>query len=479
MEKNIDLQSLLGNGTDGSQPPEIEEKCLEYLCRLRWPNNPVCPYCDEKSRIRFDRSRRGWWCRACKSQFSIRTDTVLEGSRLKLQTWMRIIWHLTDSENQPDLLDLAERIGISQKTIHFLEYRLSKVFDGREPDETSSENSASQRPEFLVTQTEGSEKRSHTEMFEAALRQILSPGRDATYIDLRDGNPFEAFEDIDSESVHLAIIAPPVQDQIYNSYVTPPWARMLLGEDDVVESKGRVAPGLYQAMSDVSHNLASGLMHALVPGAFVVFFSQPALAHRTAMGLERAGIDVINMYVWHHTHSPPSYEPIDDTFVDRLSPFPTERKQMRRKLRNLRKPLGSPNYELLILGQKPRIGGILTNWNRYQTGLVDIDAELLECAVSGIITVEGKVRDEREVEELESKPITLMEYLIRLLSQPGQTVVDPFIGQGNTAVAAFMSERTCIGIDRDPENIDLAKQRLKAAGAQNLLGHRAEAGKSS
>ena len=152
---------------------------------------------------------------------------------------------------------------------------------------------------------------------------------------------------------------------------------------------------------------------------------------------------------------------------------------MRRKLRNLRKPMGSPNYELLILGQKPRTGGILTNWNLHETGLVDIDAELLECAASGIITVEGNVRDEREVEELESKPITLMEYLIRLLSQPGQTVIDPFIGQGNTAVAAFMSQRTCIGIDRDPDNIDLAKQRLMAAGAQNLIGNIAEAGSSS
>ena len=120
--------------------------------------------------------------------------------------------------------------------------------------------------------------------------------------------------------------------------------------------------------------------------------------------------------------------------------------------------------ELLILAQKPKQGSLIENWKTHQTGLLDIDADLLEQARSGIITVEKSANDEEEALTA-SKPVALMDYLIRLLSRPGQVVVDPFLGNGNGAVAAIQNERQFIGIDPNGNNIDIARKRLAEVSA--------------
>jgi DNA modification methylase len=57
-------------------------------------------------------------------------------------------------------------------------------------------------------------------------------------------------------------------------------------------------------------------------------------------------------------------------------------------------------------------------------------------------------------------PVELPRRLIRLLTEPGETVLDPFIGSGTTAVAAAEAGRDFIGIDIDPRAIAVAQQRV-------------------
>ena len=66
------------------------------------------------------------------------------------------------------------------------------------------------------------------------------------------------------------------------------------------------------------------------------------------------------------------------------------------------------------------------------------------------------------------KPVRLMEYLVRLVTPPGGTVLDPYIGSGTTGIAAANLGFDCIGIDRDDEGtyIDIAAHRVKHAGGE-------------
>ena len=58
------------------------------------------------------------------------------------------------------------------------------------------------------------------------------------------------------------------------------------------------------------------------------------------------------------------------------------------------------------------------------------------------------------------KPIKLMEYLVKLVTPPGGTVLDPFAGSGTTLLAAQNLGFTYIGVELDPQYISIAKKRL-------------------
>ncbi len=58
-------------------------------------------------------------------------------------------------------------------------------------------------------------------------------------------------------------------------------------------------------------------------------------------------------------------------------------------------------------------------------------------------------------------PVALPEWFIRLFTKEGDTVLDPFLGSGTTAVAAKKNGRSYIGIDISPEFCSIAEKRLK------------------
>jgi site-specific DNA-methyltransferase (adenine-specific) len=61
------------------------------------------------------------------------------------------------------------------------------------------------------------------------------------------------------------------------------------------------------------------------------------------------------------------------------------------------------------------------------------------------------------------KPLKLMRYLVRLVTPPGGTVLDPFAGSGTTLVAAKEEGFGYIGIELEPEYVEIAEARLAAA----------------
>jgi DNA modification methylase len=58
------------------------------------------------------------------------------------------------------------------------------------------------------------------------------------------------------------------------------------------------------------------------------------------------------------------------------------------------------------------------------------------------------------------KPIALMRWLVRLVTPPGGTVLDPFTGSGTSGCAAALEGFDFIGIERDPEYVPIAKARI-------------------
>ena len=76
------------------------------------------------------------------------------------------------------------------------------------------------------------------------------------------------------------------------------------------------------------------------------------------------------------------------------------------------------------------------------------------------------------------KPIALMRYLVRLVTPPGGTVLDCFMGSGTTGCACTLEGFGFIGIEREAEYMDIARARVahwqeeakKARAQGNLFG---------
>lgn len=64
------------------------------------------------------------------------------------------------------------------------------------------------------------------------------------------------------------------------------------------------------------------------------------------------------------------------------------------------------------------------------------------------------------------KPLALMELLVRLFSEKGELILDPFTGSGTTGVAAIRLGRRFIGWEMNPAYAEMARRRLLAAREQ-------------
>ena len=59
------------------------------------------------------------------------------------------------------------------------------------------------------------------------------------------------------------------------------------------------------------------------------------------------------------------------------------------------------------------------------------------------------------------KPVLLLKEIIKIVTDKGDLVVDPFCGSGTTCVAAKSMDRNFIGIDASKDAVELANKRLK------------------
>jgi site-specific DNA-methyltransferase (adenine-specific) len=67
------------------------------------------------------------------------------------------------------------------------------------------------------------------------------------------------------------------------------------------------------------------------------------------------------------------------------------------------------------------------------------------------------------------KPTDLMRYLCRLITPPHGVILDPFMGSGSTGKAAMLEGFGFIGIELNPDYVDMARRRIDAVTRQGML----------
>lgn len=98
-----------------------------YFEAQRWPSGAVCPACNEATRIGV---RKGGFyrCNACLTDFTVRTGTIFERSKVPLHKWLYAMYLLVTARKGISSLQLAKQIGVTQQTAWFMLQRLREAY---------------------------------------------------------------------------------------------------------------------------------------------------------------------------------------------------------------------------------------------------------------------------------------------------------------------------------------------------------------
>ncbi|MRJ02225.1 MAG: site-specific DNA-methyltransferase [Epsilonproteobacteria bacterium] len=101
---------------------------------------------------------------------------------------------------------------------------------------------------------------------------------------------------------------------------------------------------------------------------------------------------------------------------------------------------------------------IVCMWNRGHTWNFTKQSEMHNFFESPICMGKERVKDPKHPTQ---KPVKLLKHLIKIASNGGDLVLDPFMGVGSTGVAALELGRRFIGMEIDPAYFEAARKRLE------------------
>ena len=110
------------------------EACLERLVEIRWKDGAYCPECASSRKIYHYKDGRRHKCADCKRVFRLTTGTIFSESPLKmLPQWFAAIYLVTEHSKGISSVQLADDIGVTQKTAWYMIQRIqnaTRLLDG-------------------------------------------------------------------------------------------------------------------------------------------------------------------------------------------------------------------------------------------------------------------------------------------------------------------------------------------------------------
>lgn len=142
-----------------------EEAARQYFEGRRWISGKYCPHCGSVDVVEVkDHKPMPYRCKDCRKHFSVRTDTVLEESRLPLQKWLMAIYMMTTARKGIPSAQMACELGITQKSAWFLAQRIREAFLFTQTGGSDGGGSLSGEVKVDETHIGGKENNKHARM---------------------------------------------------------------------------------------------------------------------------------------------------------------------------------------------------------------------------------------------------------------------------------------------------------------------------
>jgi hypothetical protein len=110
-----------------------ETQCENELEAVRWPDGFRCPRCGEAGHSEFRvGARKMFQCKDCRTQTSIISGTLFQGTRLPLTIWFLAIYLISQSKTGLSALALKRQLGVSYPTAWTIQHKLAQAMVERE-----------------------------------------------------------------------------------------------------------------------------------------------------------------------------------------------------------------------------------------------------------------------------------------------------------------------------------------------------------
>ena len=114
-----------------------EEAATEWFESVVWEDGRYCPKCGSVETREVPNAKpMPYWCKGCRSYFSVRTGTPMARSNIPLQKWALAIYLCLTSLKSVSSMKLHRDIGVSQRAAWFMLHRIREAWgedDGEDP----------------------------------------------------------------------------------------------------------------------------------------------------------------------------------------------------------------------------------------------------------------------------------------------------------------------------------------------------------
>ena len=103
-----------------------EEAATEWFESVVWEDGRQCPKCGSVETREVPNAKpMPYWCKGCRSYFSVRTGTPMARSNIPLRKWAIAIYLCLTSLKSISSMKLHRDIGVSQRAAWFMLHRVS------------------------------------------------------------------------------------------------------------------------------------------------------------------------------------------------------------------------------------------------------------------------------------------------------------------------------------------------------------------
>ena len=111
---------------------DSDEKCLDYLFNVRWPEGFRCPRCKHDLYYRVNRGGL-YKCQSCYYQASVTAGTIFHRTKVSLRKWFWLIYRMATSKTGVSIAEMGRQLAIRDyKTIWVMAHKVRQAMEQRD-----------------------------------------------------------------------------------------------------------------------------------------------------------------------------------------------------------------------------------------------------------------------------------------------------------------------------------------------------------